>query len=151
MGAGWATYLNNLRLYLTHFSGQPASNVLATGRAEPPLPEAWTALTGALGLTGAAEGARVATAAGAPAIAGVVDRLSQSAIHHDLTLRIEEPAPGVALVHVYSWSGRVHTHLHAYLFGDRGAAVCAREQATWSAWMAEHFPAPVGAAEPSGT
>lgn len=64
--------------------------------------------------------------------------------HHDgLMLRVDEPAPGTALVFVDSWRGNVYTNFHAHLFGDEAAGVAAQLEPAWRAWMEEHFPAAV--------
>jgi hypothetical protein len=57
-----------------------------------------------------------------------------------LLLRLDEPAPGSAVVAAFTYGGEVYASLHAYLFGDQAPAVAAREQPAWRAWMAERFP-----------
>jgi uncharacterized protein YndB with AHSA1/START domain len=144
MEEGWGRYLHNLVLYLTHFSSERCSTIMVTGHARQPQDQAWSTLTAALGLGGLVEGQRAETAAGAPPLAGVVERVGKDW----LTLRISEPAPGTAMVLAYTWDERVSTSFHAYLFGDEAPAVAAREEPKWWAWMDEHFPlaaAPTGA------
>ena len=36
--AGWRLFLYNLRLYLTHFPGQPSASILVNGKAAGPVP-----------------------------------------------------------------------------------------------------------------
>jgi uncharacterized protein YndB with AHSA1/START domain len=138
---GWRVYLRNLYLYLTRFPGQRCSWILVTGNAAPPQERAWAALTGALGLADAAEGERTATTApGAPALAGTVEQVTDSRHARVLLLRLDEPAPGTAMVAVFTYGGEVYASLHAYLFGDQAPEVAAREAPAWRAWMAERFP-----------
>src|SRR5215207_6142968 len=121
--AGWRLFLYNLRLYLTHFPGQPSASILVNGKAAGPVSRAYGELTATLGLpTGAGEGDRVSAAApGAPALAGVVERAADGM----LTLLLEEPAPGVAFVVAEpAADGTAHASVYAYLFGD-GAAEAA--------------------------
>jgi len=120
----WPPFLYVRRLYLEYFPGQRCSTILVTGEAPAPEARAWAALTAALGLSGLAMGERrTATVAGAPALAGIVERVSG----RELVLRTTEPAPGVALI-------------GAYTFGDQAPAVVARDEPAWRAWMAARFP-----------
>jgi uncharacterized protein YndB with AHSA1/START domain len=144
---GWKLFLFNLRLYLTHFPGQPCSSILVNGMAAGPAAEAFEALAGALGLdAGAREGERVAaTAADAPPLAGVVERTS----HGMLTLLTDRPAPGVAFLVAETADGEhVSTSVYLYLFGDSAAEAAARDEPAWRAWMARSFP--MAEAAPAG-
>jgi hypothetical protein len=143
MREGWRVHMHILRLYLTNFRGQRCSWIMVTGTAPGPLNQGWAALTDALGVAGATEGERTRTSAPAPPLAGVVERVAESEHSRGLMLRIDEPAPGVAIVFVYSYRGDLYTHFHAYLFGDEAPTVAARHKPPWQAWMQEHFPRPV--------
>ncbi|HEV2786546.1 MAG TPA: SRPBCC domain-containing protein, partial [Solirubrobacteraceae bacterium] len=72
--AGWRTALNDLRLYLTHFAGQAAAPITASGMAAGRTrDEGWEQLTGALGMPpDAAPGDRVVANADGIALAGTV-------------------------------------------------------------------------------
>ncbi|HEX5757564.1 MAG TPA: SRPBCC domain-containing protein [Thermoanaerobaculia bacterium] len=145
MKTGWASYLEILKLYLTHFPGRRCSSFSVSSGTELPLDRAWEALRGALGLDGAAEGERaVAAAEGGPALAGVVERVGENRV----VLRVDQPGPGIAIVSVFACPGVV-TYVHLYLYGDEAAAVAAREQKSWRAWMEERFPA-IGPAVEAG-
>jgi uncharacterized protein YndB with AHSA1/START domain len=145
--AGWRLFLHNLRLYLTHFPGQPCSSVLVNGKAAGPETRAFGDLTAALGLpAGAGLGDRVAaTAADAPPLAGVVERSEANM----LTLLLEQPGPGIAFVAAEpAADGSAWASVYAYLFGDGAAAAAARDDKAWRDWMERHFPAseaPAGA------
>ena len=136
MEEGWDGYLHNLRLYLTHFPGMRCSTIMVSGTAPGTQGDAWSALTSALGLGELVEGRRVEAGSDAPALAGVVERVANDW----LTLRVDEPSAGIAMVGVYTWDERVNTSFHAYLFGDEAPAVAAREEAAWQAWMDARFP-----------
>jgi uncharacterized protein YndB with AHSA1/START domain len=141
MQDGWGVYFRNLQLYLTHFPGERCSTILVSGSASPPEAEAWNAMAGALGIAGASEGDRVATASGAPSFAGIVERVERKEPHHGVMLRSDEPAPGTVLVSVFEYQDAIHTWIHAYLFGADAEAVAERERPRWQAWMEQHFPA----------
>ena len=145
--AGWKLFLYNLRLYLTHFPGQPCSSVLVNGQADGPVARAFGELAAALGLpAGAREGEQVAaTAPGAPPLAGVVERAKPNM----LTLLLEKPAPGVGFVVAEpAPDGTAYVSVYTYLFGAGAAEAAAGEEPATRAWMQRHFPiaeAPAGA------
>jgi hypothetical protein len=113
--------------------------VIANGRGEGSRTEVWDAMTGALGLPAAvAEGDRVATSGpGVPPLAGVVERVAPGM----LTVRTEEPAPGIVFLAAEGQDGSVWTSCYAYLFGGAGAAAAPHAERAWRAWMQERFAA----------
>lgn len=141
---GWPSFFRILRLYLEHFPGQPAASFQVSGAAPPPLAEAWDAFTGALGIAGAGQGERVESAAGAPRLAGVVERVGEEP-YYELLLRLDEPAPGTA--HLFpmelpaEMGGQVFLSLRVYLYGDRATSAATESERQWQAWIGEHFPA----------
>jgi uncharacterized protein YndB with AHSA1/START domain len=139
--SGWSSFFQVLRLYLIHFSGQRGSAFRVMGSAPGPESKAWQALTGELGLARATKGQRWnASASGVPPLAGIIERTGDGKHVHELTLLLEEPAPGVALLGVYSWGGKAHAAFSFYLFGDQAPAIVARDEPLWRAWMNERFP-----------
>lgn len=145
--AGWAAFLHNLKIYVTRFAPQRTSMIFTHGGSAARRAEAWDGLLGGLGLpTRPAElglGQRVVTSpeaviSGAPQVAGVVDRLEGGT----LTVLLDEPADGYAVIATEGPDGGVFVHMSAYLFGDEAAAIAEREAPRWRAWMAEHFPQP---------
>jgi uncharacterized protein YndB with AHSA1/START domain len=142
MEDGWRSYMQNLRLYLTHFAGQACSPVNVSGDGTGSLDETWAQLTAALGLSDAAVGERVsASAPGAPRLAGTVERRTGGEYHHDLLLHLTEPAPGTAFLLAYRYQERVSPAIRAYLFGADAPTIASREEASWRAWMDERFAA----------
>jgi uncharacterized protein YndB with AHSA1/START domain len=142
---GWVAFFRILRLYLTHFRGQPCSAFQLMGVGPEPKSETWAALTGSLGLAGAAEGERVTSPAGAPALAGLVERVGQPEYPEELLLRLDQPAPGLAHLFAMPMGGQVYLPIRIFLYGDRAAAAAARDEPAWQAWTSEHF-APTGGA-----
>lgn len=63
---GWAAFFRNLRIYLTHFPGQPSAAIQLTGFAPEPKAIAWSALIRQLGLPSQNPGQRVETSNMAP-------------------------------------------------------------------------------------
>jgi uncharacterized protein YndB with AHSA1/START domain len=147
LNEGWRSYLRNLALYMSRHRGQRCATILVTGVTGGSPADGWAALTSALGLADAREGERTgATASGAPALAGVVERESAGPHHRDLLLRLDRPAVGSAFVYVYGHGDRAHVNVHAYLFGEDAEEIAARDRPRWEAWMRESFgvPAPAG-------
>ncbi|HEY9348402.1 MAG TPA: SRPBCC domain-containing protein [Inquilinus sp.] len=139
---GWRAFFRILRLYLAHFRGQHGVNVQLMGVGSKPTAEpAWAALTAQLGIAGAGPGQRVQAAANAPALAGQVERVGPDE-YPELLLRLDAPAPGIAHLFALPMGGQVYLPIRLYLFGDQPAAVAAREEPAWQAWMARHFPIP---------
>jgi len=139
---GWPPFLRILQGYLAHFPGERCSQLRVAGQTDGPADRAWAALAGALGLGELSEGERAAaSAAGAPALAGVVERLGGRGDHRDAVLRIDAPVPGYALIGAFIWNDAAHVGVTLYLYGEEAPAVAAREEPAWRAWMEERFPA----------
>ena len=145
--SGWPAFFRILRLYLTHFPGQPGVGIQMMGVAPEPASEAWDALTGSLGLGGASVGQRRSAPAGVPPLAGVVEQVGEGQ-GLELLLRLDEPAPGLAHLFALPMGGQVYPIIRLYLYGDEAPAVAAREEPLWKAWMSERFPPVPAAAEP---
>lgn len=142
MESGWPPFFAVLRHYLARWPGQAASSIRPTGFFPGTTVEAWTAVTEALGLAGAGVGDRRRAPAGAPWLAGTVEALMTDDRHSEVLLRLDEPAPGVALVGSYSWGGRVRVAISLYVYGPDAKAVVAREAPRWDAWIAGRFAPP---------
>src|SRR5262245_40932384 len=96
---GWPTFFEVLRLYLVHHFGEPSASVQVMAAAAGSPSEAWSALVGPLGLANAKPGARTGPRApGVPSFAGVVERATRMEQGEGLVLRLDQPAPGVALL-----------------------------------------------------
>ncbi len=132
--SGWPGFFEVLRLYLGKFVGQPAAvvGVTTTGSGHA---DAWARLTGALGLIGANVGDRRASAAGAPTLAGVVERVRQDRKSREVLLEIEQPARGLALAGIYGTDERTHAGVTLFLYGAGAADAAGRVRGDWSTWM----------------
>ncbi|HSJ61514.1 MAG TPA: SRPBCC domain-containing protein [Jiangellaceae bacterium] len=132
--AGWQQALTSLRLYLTHFRGEPVAAVNAGGFVKGDHDAEWEWFTQQLGLPAAlAAGERVATeGSGVPALAGTVERAGE----HMMTLVLDTPARGIGLVGAGGAGDETFVTVRAQLFGPEAEEVAAREQAAWKAWFA---------------
>lgn len=135
--SGWPAYFRILRLYLTHFRGQRASAFQLMGVVPGPESETWDALTGPLGLAGAAPGERRSAPADAPPLSGTVEPAGEG---RQLLLRLDEPAPGIAHLAVFTMGGQVILMAYFYLYGEGAPAAAARDEPLWRAWVNERFP-----------
>jgi len=132
---GWTAALLGLKLYLEHFTGRQAANVLAGGQVPGPQSRAWEELQAAVGLGGLAEGARVtARADGAPPLSGVIEGMLDTMV----TLRLDEPAPGLAFVGVGGPDDEtVFAILRAQYFGPEAAEIAERDEPVWRSLITE--------------
>jgi hypothetical protein len=103
---GWPGFFDILRLYLTHFRGQPCSAFQLMAVAPEPDSSAWNVLTGSLGLTGAAVGERRATPASSPRLAAVVESAGDGEHPCSLLLRLEQPTSGIAHLFALAWGAK---------------------------------------------
>ena len=138
MKKGWGGFFGVLRLYMTHFAGKACTQIQVSGNAPGTESQAFSALTEALGIEKASVGSKAAaTAPGVPSLAGIVEAVEDVR----LALRIDAPAPGIAVVAAYQCGGPVMTSVQLFLYGDGAPAVVAKEEPRWRAFMERHFPA----------
>ena len=57
-------------------------------------------------------------------------------------MRLEEPAPGVAMIGAFNCAGAVMASVSLYFYGEDASDAAARAESEWGAWLAERFPAP---------
>ena len=136
--SGWPSFFSILRLYLEHFAGQPSSRIQLL--AMPAASGAWEKLAGALNLAGAAPGERRDAGDGAPPLSGIVESVNAAGPPHML-LRVDLPAPGAVFATACPVGEKAFVAVSLYLYGDTAAAVAARDQSAWTAWMTNLFPA----------
>lgn len=137
---GWPQALAVLRVYLTHFRGQRATIVRASGSHDGSVRDAWQGLLGELGAGGLSPGDRWALPnAGDAGLAGILDELRPEGRQPYGLVRLDEPAPGIAAASAYQISARAAVMLNLYLYGDPGATAASGE-AVWQAWIEARFP-----------
>jgi uncharacterized protein YndB with AHSA1/START domain len=130
---GWPGALDDLRLYLTHFAGQPVAG-FSTGRElDGPREQAWPSLREALGLPeDPAPGDRVATR-GTPPYAGTIARVGDGYV----SILLEQPGPGIGFVGAGGPGDEVFAFVRARLFGERAPELAASAEAAWERRLAE--------------
>lgn len=127
---GWPAALDDLRLYLTHFAGEPVAG-FATGReveAENP----WDAVRAQLGLPESINpGDRIQTQ-GTPPFAGTVARASGSQV----SLLLEQPGRGLGYLGAGGPGDQAFFFVRARLFGDGARETAAHAETAWEQWLA---------------
>ncbi len=141
---GWPAFFRDLALYLVNFIGQPSQTFQLMGFSTESQEATWEKLLKAFGLAGTAVGGEVNSPSGVPMLAGEVKYLG-SHEHPENLLLLNQPAPGIGHFFAMSMGGMVCLSIRVFLFGDQAADTAAREEAVWSAWLAENFPMPASA------
>lgn len=138
---GWVGFLNNLRLYLTHFPGQHGAVMQVTVPVAMSEAEAWDALTAALGVKGLSIGERWTSPIGSPGLAGILEVSTVNPF--DALLRLEAPTPGLAALGAFVYPGSpTMVGMNLYLYGANAAEAVDRLTLEWQAWFASRFPMP---------
>lgn len=137
---GWPQALAVLRLYLTYFRSQRATIVRVSGSHDGSVGDAWQALLEELGALGLAPGDRWALHEEKDAgFGGVLDEIRPEGRQPYALLRLDEPAPGIAVASAYKMSQRATVMLSLYLYGDH-ATTAAGAEVVWRAWLRARFP-----------
>jgi uncharacterized protein YndB with AHSA1/START domain len=137
--SGWPDFFRLLRLYLTHFGGQPCSAIQLTGYATAPRDAAWRAVFEGLGVGAVPTGDHVRSTGDAPELSGHVERRGADAHPEEMLLHLDAPAPGFAHMFAMNMGGQVLISIRIHFFGDAAADVAAREEPGWTAWIGKAF------------
>jgi len=135
---GWSGFLATLKLYLKHFAGMHSTLHKFMVPTDGTEAEVWSKLTATLGLKN--EGQRWTSNHGAPALAGVVEYLSDEPF--DALVRLDSPGPGIAAFGTVNMGGPTMVGMNLYSYGNPPSDAGAREIGKWQAWMQQQFPAP---------
>jgi uncharacterized protein YndB with AHSA1/START domain len=137
LSQGWQLFMYNLRLCRTYFPGQRCASSTLSVSSGGPVERAWAALMEGLGLPTSFEfGDRVQVAAtDAPLLAGGVERFH----NHMLSLRIDDPAPGIAFIAAEGGDDSVALSVYIYAFGATASDVMAGEAPRWRDWLGARF------------
>jgi uncharacterized protein YndB with AHSA1/START domain len=122
--SGWPAALDDLRIYLTHFAGEPVAG-FSTGR---PLDGPWEPVRDALGLPAdPAPGDRVV----APHFEGTITRVGDGGF---VSLLLDAPGRGIGFLGAGGPGDQVFLFVRAKLFGD-DAPLAAANEAAWEEWL----------------
>ncbi|HYI52836.1 MAG TPA: SRPBCC domain-containing protein [Microlunatus sp.] len=126
LGPGWMPFFDNLRLYLSHFPGQEATQLDVTAPHLGDAEALWSSLHGALGL--GEEGSTVEVRGAA----GTVERVGE----RQVLIRLTSPVPGMLSVFVFAeGDGKAMAGVRGYLFSADAADYVRREEPGWQSWL----------------
>jgi uncharacterized protein YndB with AHSA1/START domain len=132
---GWQLFLNNLRLYLLHFAGQPCASLLVQKLSDVEADNAWRQLTGSLGLPEAPTVGQPVSVSNGPALSGRVERF-QSRL---MTLLLDTPSRGIGVVGTESFGDKGFPMVYLYLFGAGAEEAIRQHQGAWNEWIERTF------------
>jgi hypothetical protein len=135
---GWKLFLDNLRLYLTHFPGQRCTSMLVQRMTDDSPADAWRALTTSLGLPDAPSVGQQVSASHGPPLAGRVERFEARL----MTLLVHAPAPGIVVIGTESFGDKAFPMLYLYLFEPGAEEAIARAGPAGRDLMERTFTAP---------
>lgn len=140
MAEGWLLFLLNLELHLEHFGGQTATASLPMAMWAGSRDDVWASVADALGIPAAPKpGDRIELGgADGPRLAGLV----VDAAPHRLSLLVDEPASGTAVIAVEGTGDHSSVSIWSYLYGADGAAAAGRDTARWQSWLDERSATP---------
>jgi hypothetical protein len=126
MGTSWLPFFENLRLYLTYFPGQEATQLEVSASHPGDADELWTTLHDSLGLGGEGDTIEVRGAT------GTVERVGR----RQALIRFTAPVPGMLTVFAHAdGEGTASAGVRAYLFSADAADYVRREEPSWQAWL----------------
>jgi uncharacterized protein YndB with AHSA1/START domain len=126
MGANWMPFFDNLRLYLSHFAGQEATQLEATASHAGDADAVWSTLHDALGL--GEEGTTVELRGAT----GTVERVGE----RQTLVRLTAPVPGMLSIFAFGEDETKATAgVRAYLFSEDAADYVRREEPAWRSWL----------------
>ena len=125
METGWAPMLDNLRLYLAHFTGQQATAMFAATGFEATPEAAIAAVRRSLGVDA------VGKTVSGRGIDGHVERI----IDHYFLLRLDAPVPGLLSFYAFGADDTSAVHLQGHLFSGDAPGYVEREQSRWQEWL----------------
>ena len=134
---GWKLFLDNLRLYLTHFPGLGCASVLVQRLTDDTPADAWRALTTSLGLPDAPSVGQQVSVSHGPPLAGRIERFASRL----MTVLLDRPARGIGVVGTESFAGKAFPMVYLYLFDPRAQEAFARDEPAWRDWMERTFTA----------
>lgn len=134
---GWPAFFEVLCLYLSHFAGMKAAVAFAMTRVDAPQLDVWKRLTEGLGLAGANAGEERTTPQAPENLSAIVERVEQDDRQRYVLLRLNQPAPGIALIGTYAAGDATNASMAFYLYGDDAEQRAAVDEPKWRDWLSE--------------
>lgn len=134
--SGWPSFFVVLRMYLSHYRGQPGAHFQVMAPVAGNVQGAWQTILGRLGLPSPAAGAKVQAPAGGAPLGGAVEMIGPEDHPNQLVVRLEEPAPGAAMLSTCGMGEHTFFVGSFYFFGPRAAEGLQAESA-WQNWLGQ--------------
>ena len=134
--SGWPSFFVVLRMYLSHFRGQPGAHFQVMAPVAGTAIEGWRASMDRLGLPSLAVGEKIQSQAGTAPLAGVVEKVGPESHPNQLIVRLDEPAPGAAVLSTCGMGEHSFFVGSFYFFGPKAADGLKAEQ-EWQGWLAK--------------
>jgi len=135
--SGWPSFFVVLRMYLSHYRGQPGAHFQVMAPVAGTVIEGWRALIGKLGLPTLTTGAKVQSQAGTAPLSGVVEQLGPEAHPNQAIVRLDSPAPGAAVLTTCGMGEHTFFVGSFYFFGPKAADGLKAEKA-WEDWLGKN-------------
>ncbi len=131
---GWPGFIDVLRIYLANFAGMKAASFQVMHTRQGDHLSAWAELLERLNLSGANVGECRQASLPEP-WAGIVERIHQDNKIRTLTLRLDSPTPGIAIIGTYGMDKGINASVSVFFYGDSAETQMATSQPRWQQWI----------------
>lgn len=131
---GWPSFFAVLRMYLSHYRGQPGASFQVMAPVAGNTIEGWRMAMGKLGVRSTAVGAKVQSQTGTAPLAGVVEKMGPESQPNQLIVRLDKPSPGAAVLSTCGMGGQTYFVGNFYFFGPQ-AREGAKSEKEWQEWL----------------
>ena len=132
--SGWPSFFVVLRMYLSHYRGQPGAHFQVMAPVAGTASEGWRALMGKLGLPPLEAGAKIQSQPGTAPLTGVVDKIGPESDPNQVIVRLDEPSPGAAVLSMCGMGEHTFFVGSFYFFGPQATEGLTAEKA-WQDWL----------------
>jgi len=133
---GWPSFFVVLRMYLSHYRGQPGAHFQVMAPVAGPAIEGWRALMDKLGLASLAAGAKIQSRPGTAPLSGTVEKAGPESHPNQLIVSLDEPSPGAAVLSTCGMGEHTFFVGSFYFFGPR-AAEGLKAESEWNDWLSQ--------------
>jgi uncharacterized protein YndB with AHSA1/START domain len=134
--SGWPSFFVVLRMYLSQYRGQPGAHFQVMAPVAGTAIEGWRALMGKLGLPSLAAGAKIQSPAGTVPLTGVLEKVGPESHPNQAIVRLDEPAPGAAVLSTCGMGEHAFFVGSFYFFGPKATEGLKAER-DWQEWLAK--------------
>jgi len=132
--SGWPSFFVVLRMYLSNYRGQPGAHFQVMVPMPGTVIEGWRAFMGKLGLPSLAAGTKIQSQAGTAPLTGVVEEVGPQSHPNQVIVRLDEPAPGAAVLSTCGMGEHTFFVGSFYFFGPKATEGLQAEKA-WQDWL----------------